>query len=95
MYIDDVCLYVMALAVKSASLGGLRNAVYVLQCLERGLTRKEVVEHFENDEQLVDVWLSFLLQYRWVEQVDELDEWVVTTEGKKWREDIARMLNES
>lgn len=85
----------MALAVKSASLGGLRNAAYVLQCLEKGLTRKEIVEDFENDEQLVDVWFSFLLQYRWIEQVDELDEWVVTTDGKKWREDIARHLNES
>lgn len=86
-------VYLMALAVKSASLGGLRNAVYVLQCLEKGLTRKEIVEVFQNDEQLVDVWLSFLLQYHWIEQVDSLDEWAVTAEGKKWCEIITRLLN--
>lgn len=63
LYIDDVYLYVMALAVKSASLGGLRNAAYVLLCLEKGQNRKEIVEDLRNDEQLVDVWLSFLLQY--------------------------------
>jgi predicted transcriptional regulator len=85
----------MALAVKSAGLGGLKKAIFVLQCLDRDQTRKQIVEALNGDEKLVDVWISFLMQYDWIEQQNESDEWSVTLKGREWYEEITRTLNES
>jgi predicted transcriptional regulator len=85
----------MALAVKSAGLGGLKKAMYVLRCLDRGQTRKQIVEALNGDEELVDVWISFLMQYDWIEQQNESDEWSTTLKGREWYEEINRTLNES
>lgn len=82
----------MALAVKSADLGGLKKAMYVLQCLDRGQTRKQIVDALNGDEELVDVWISFLMQYDWIEQQSESDEWSVTSKGREWYEKITRTL---
>ena len=64
----------MALAVKCAGLGGLKKAMYVFQCLDRRQTRNQIVEALNDDEELVDVWISFLMQYDWIEQQDESGE---------------------
>jgi hypothetical protein len=74
----------MALAVKSAGLGGLKKAMFVMQCLDRGQTRMQIVEALNDDEELVDVWISFLMQYNWIRQQDESEEWSVTPEGREW-----------
>lgn len=81
----------MALAVKSSGLGGLKKAMYVMQCLEAGQTRKQIVRALNGDEDLLDVWTSFLLQYDWIEQQNESGEWSVTAKGKSWYEKISRM----
>ena len=81
----------MALAVKSASLGGLKKAMFVFQCLERGQTMKQIVEALNGDEQLVNVWISFLMQYDWIEQHSDSDEWSVTPKGREWYKEITRM----
>lgn len=85
----------MALAVKSAGLGGLKKALYVLQCLDKGLTRKQIVAAFNGDTNLVDVWISFLMQYDWIEQQDMSDEWSITAKGREWYEEINRMFTET
>jgi hypothetical protein len=85
----------MALAVKSAGLGGLKKAMYVMQCLDRGQTRKQIVEALNGDEELVDVWIFFLMQYDWIEQQNESDEWSVTPKGREWYDEINGTLNEN
>ena len=85
----------MALAVKSADLGGLKKAMFVLQCLDRGQTRKQIVELLNGDEELLDVWISFLMQYDWIRQEIESDEWSVTPRGREWYEEISATLSES
>lgn len=85
----------MALAVKSAGLGGLKKAMFVLQCLDRGQTRKQIVEALNGDEKLLDVWIFFLMQYDWIEQQNESDEWSVTLKGREWYDQLSRTLNES
>jgi predicted transcriptional regulator len=84
----------MALAVKSGGLGAVKKAMYVLQCLDRGQTRKQIVEALNGDQQLVDVWISFLMQFDWIEQQNESDEWSVTAKGREWYEEITRSLIE-
>jgi hypothetical protein len=85
----------VALVVKSAGLGGLKKAMFVLQCLDRGLTRKQIVELLNGDEELVDVWISFLMQYDWIAQRNESGEWTITTKGREWYKEITRTLIES
>jgi hypothetical protein len=85
----------MALAVKSAGLGGLKKAMFVLHCLDRGQTRKQIVEALNGDEELLDIWISFLMQYDWIEQHNETDEWSVTPKGREWHDEIGKTLIES
>lgn len=85
----------MALAVKSSDLGGLKKAMFVLQCLDRGQTRQQIVKLLNGDEDLVDVWISFLMQYDWIKQETESDEWSVTSKGREWYEEISATLSES
>ena len=47
---------------------GLKIAMFVLQCLDRGQTRQQIVELLNGGEELVDVWISFPMQYDWIEQ---------------------------
>lgn len=69
--------------------------MYVLQCLERGQTRRQIVEALNGDEDLVDVWISFLMQYDWIEQKNESNEWSVTSSGMEWYEKISRPLRQT
>lgn len=85
----------MALAVKSGGLGGLNRAMYVMQCLDKGQTRSQIVEALQGDSKLVDAWISFLMQYDWIAQQDESDCWLVTPRGREWAEEINRILMKS
>jgi predicted transcriptional regulator len=69
--------------------------MFVLQCLDSGQTRKQIVEALNGDEKLLDVWMSFLMQYDWIEQQNETDEWLVTPKGRQWQEVIIKTLTES
>lgn len=84
----------MALAVKSPGLGGLKKAMYILQCLDRGQTRKQIVEALNGDEKLLYVWIFFLMQYDWIEQQNDLDEWLITPKGREWLEELNSTLTE-
>jgi predicted transcriptional regulator len=88
-------VHLMALAVKPAGLGGLKKAMFVLRCLDRGETRKQIVQALNGDEELVDVWISFLMQYDWIEQQNESGEWSVTSKGREWHEEISKTLIEN
>jgi len=75
-----------ALAVRTAGLGGMKTWMYILQCFYKGQSRKQIVKAMNGDGELVDVWISFLMQYDWIEQQNESDEWVVTLKGREWYE---------
>ncbi len=85
----------MALAVKSGGLGGLKRAMFVMQCLDQGQTRSQIVEALQGDGKLVDAWISFLMQYDWIEQQNESDYWVVTQRGREWAKEINSILIKS
>lgn len=85
----------MALAEESGGLGGLSRAMFVLQCLDKGQTRSQVVEALHGDGKLVDAWIFFLMQYDWIVQQNESDRWLVTPRGREWAERINRILVKS
>jgi hypothetical protein len=60
----------------------LTQAVYVLKSLEDGISEKEIMEQFGGDEQIVQIWISFLFHNGWVEHPD--GRWQATIKGKEW-----------
>jgi hypothetical protein len=44
------------------SLSPLRQASYILEYISEGRTRKEIVEEFDGDEQLVLIWIKYLME---------------------------------
>jgi hypothetical protein len=63
-------------------LSGLAQAIYVLKALEAGVPENEIIEQFEGDEQLVQIWISFLFHNRWMEHPN--GKWQASNKGKEW-----------
>jgi hypothetical protein len=49
--------------------------------MEDGIDESEIVELFQGDKQLVDIWKSFLIHIKWINQPDSKFE--VTDKGKE------------
>jgi hypothetical protein len=64
----------------SRSLSALEQALYVLKCISEGRSRKDVVEEFDGDEQLVSIWIDFLNEHGWL--VEGNNKLTVTAKGK-------------
>ena len=47
---------------------GIRQAVFVLSCMQNGMSESEIAELFEGDRQLVKLWRSFIIHNKWVNQ---------------------------
>ena len=58
------------------NLSHLRQASYILKCISEGRTRKEIVEAFDGDEQLVLIWINYLMERNYLNSVS-----VVTNKG--------------
>ena len=67
--------------VNPLQLTGLKQAIFVLKCMEDGMKESENVELFQGDKQLVDIWKNFLIHNEWINQADS--KWEVTDKGKE------------
>jgi hypothetical protein len=78
---------------------GLKQAVYVLQCLECGDTEETIIKKFEGDSQIVRIWINFLIHNHWVlkstrepgrieNYCPERSCWTVTSKGHEWASKI-------
>ena len=45
-------------------LKGLRQAMYVLDCLHDGLSEDHIIENCDGDAQIVKIWMDFLKDNR-------------------------------
>ena len=68
-------------------LAGLKQAVYVMECLVRNHSEEQIVRMLGGDEQLFDMWKSFLLHNQWMEET--MQGWSVTAKGLIWNKQIA------
>jgi hypothetical protein len=50
------------------SLSALKQALFILKCISEGQSKKDIVEEFDGDEQLVSIWLNFLNEHGWLVQ---------------------------
>jgi hypothetical protein len=72
----------MITAIDPVRLVGLKQAAYVMQCLIKGQNKEEIVIALGGDDQLVSMWISFLLHNRWITEGGE--GWSVTAKGTNW-----------
>jgi hypothetical protein len=70
--------------INPVNLIGLRQALYVLQSLENGNTAGQIIDKFQGDGQLVEIWINFLIHNQWVERT-KTGEFSATEKGKDWR----------
>lgn len=68
--------------INPVQLAGLRQAVYVMGCLARGHSEEEIMRMLGGDEQLVDMWKSFLKHNQWV--TESIKGWSITPKGTMW-----------
>jgi hypothetical protein len=58
------------------TLSPLRQAYYILKCISEGRTREEIVEEFDGDQQLVLIWIKYLIERSYLNTVS-----LITNEG--------------
>jgi predicted transcriptional regulator len=63
-------------------LKGLRQAMYVLDCLHEGLGEDSIIDNCDGDSQVVKIWLDFLKDNRWVIR-DDNNRWLLTDKGRR------------
>jgi predicted transcriptional regulator len=67
-------------------LSGLRQAIYIMRCLDNGEYFEQIVQKFDGDEQLVKLWMSFLLHNKCIQNPAIDHKWLITEKGKRWIE---------
>jgi hypothetical protein len=70
----------MTSIIEPVRLGGLKQAVYVLDCLVKGHSEEQIAITLGNDKQLVQMWILFLKHNHWIEE--GLNGWSVTAKGR-------------
>jgi hypothetical protein len=76
------------MTINSHILVGLRQGAHISQCLTKGQTREDLVSYLEGDEQLVDMWISFLNNDHWIEW-SQGNGWSFTAKGKLWSDKLS------
>lgn len=59
------------------------TAIYILKCIEEGQSKKEIIDSLDNNEQLVYVWIEYLIGIRWLEE-DAKGNLLASVDGKLW-----------
>ncbi|HEU4605112.1 MAG TPA: hypothetical protein VFS46_02620 [Nitrososphaera sp.] len=72
----------MTTVIDPMRLAGLKQATYVMQCLIKGQSKEDITVALGNDEQLVNMWISFLRHNHWIDE--GLNGWSITAKGRTW-----------
>jgi hypothetical protein len=77
----------MTTLTEPVRLSGLKQAAFVMKCLTGGQRMDEITMAFGGDEQLANLWLSFLRHNHWI--VQDGRKWSLTPKGAMWSKNIA------
>jgi hypothetical protein len=58
------------------SLSRIKQAIYILRCISVGRTWNDIVKEFDDDEQLVSIWINYLKERNYLDAYS-----AVTDEG--------------
>jgi hypothetical protein len=64
----------------------LMTAVHILICLTKGKSREEIARDFDDNLELVRVWIDYMIAINWVYKNAADGTWVVSDNGKMWIE---------
>ena len=57
--------------------------MYILDCLHDGLMEDQIIAKYDGDSQLVEIWIDFLTETRWIIKDFANKRWVLTDKGKQ------------
>ena len=67
----------------------LMAAAHILVCLtQEGKSIKEVANDFDNNLELVSVWIDYMTAINWMYKDTNDGKWVASDNGKEWIEKI-------
>lgn len=61
----------------------LGTALYILRSLDEGQSKYEIIQHMDNNEKLVTVWIQYLKAVGWLRE-DSTRNPSATENGKLW-----------
>lgn len=72
-------------SARPAKLTALQQATFVLEKLSEGKMPPQIVDEMDDDIQLVEIWMDFLVEIRWIERnTAGASGYIVTDKGKEW-----------
>jgi uncharacterized radical SAM superfamily Fe-S cluster-containing enzyme len=75
---------------RAAKLIALGQATYVLEQVTQGKLPPQIVDAFDGNSPLVEIWTSFLTDIRWIERDKTcLKGYIVTEKGNTWLAKLA------
>jgi hypothetical protein len=70
----------------------LGTAPYILRSLNEGQRRYEIVQHMDNNEKLVTVWIQYLKAIDWLKEVNP-GNCLATENGKLWIQRYEKVIS--
>jgi len=61
----------------------MQSALFILKCLSEGKNEEYLIQQFDNDEQLVRIWMNLLTELKLL-MVNVVGEYVITNKGKDY-----------
>jgi hypothetical protein len=72
----------VTIIIDPVRLTGLKQAAYVMGCIVRNDSEEQITRMLGGDEQLFDMWKSFLKHNQWM--TETMQGWSVTSKGAMW-----------
>ena len=61
----------------------MQSALFILKCLSEGKDEGDLVDRFDNDEQLVRIWMNLLTELKLL-MVNVVGECLITNKGREY-----------
>jgi hypothetical protein len=65
------------------NLSEMQSALFILKCLSEGKNEEYLIQRFDNDEQLVRIWMNLLTELKLL-VLNVVGEFVITNKGKDY-----------
>ena len=70
-------------------------AIHILACLTLdNKSYQEIAVDFDNNLELVAVWIDYMIKLNWIYKNKTDDKWVATEEGKRWIQNCCGIQND-